>query len=155
MELNSWKYSANLKLCHKRLQLLKSCFIALLFFYAGKVYCSIILLPALTSVSIYWTRSFSHGPRSFADCRLHWMYLMVCCALLYYCVAVWLLLFLSSHCGFHLSFGTHNNHNILIDAFISQLPLASKAILSAFIHTQSTLPSAQSFVHQRDVIQSR
>lgn len=67
------------------------------------------------------------------------------------CIIVWLygffLFFLSSHCGFHLSFGTHNNHNILIDAFISQLPLASKAILSAFIHTQSTLPSAQSFVH--------
>lgn len=36
--------------------------------------------------------------------------------------------FSSSHCGFHLSFGSHNNHNILIDVFISQLPLASKMI---------------------------
>lgn len=44
-------------------------------------------------VSLYWTRSFSHGPRSSGDCRLRRMYLMVCCALLYYHAAVWLFFF--------------------------------------------------------------
>lgn len=59
----NWNCSANVKL-YQCLQLHKSCFIALLFFFADKVYCSIISLAASISVSIYWTRSFSHGPRS-------------------------------------------------------------------------------------------
>lgn len=41
------------------------------------------------------------------DCRLCQINLIVCCALLYYCAVVWPL-FLSPHCWFHLSFGTHN-----------------------------------------------
>lgn len=42
----------------------------------------------------------------FGDCHLYQMYQIVCCALLYYCVVAFF--FLSLHCGFHLSFGTHN-----------------------------------------------
>lgn len=47
--------------------------------------------------------------------------------LLFGCMAFF---FLSPHCKLHLSFGAHNNHSILIDAFILQLALSSKAILS-------------------------
>lgn len=114
-------------------------------------------------VSLYWSRSFSHGPRSSADCRLRRMYLMVCCALLYCikkkkprgCMAAARLFFFFS---FFLYYPPTAGF-ICPLALITIKPFWLMPLFPGFHtvcrRTQSTLPSAQSSAHQQDVIQSR
>lgn len=64
---------------------------------------------------------FSSIEQDLGDCHLYQMYLIICCALLYYCV-VECPLFLSPAVGFICPLGLITNPNILIDTFISAHP---------------------------------
>lgn len=101
-----------------------------------RFYCFITSLPALSSVFIYWTRSFSHGPRTLwrlstlSNVSDHLLCIVVLCLYAFFFLYLPIV-------GFICPLGLITNPNVLTDAFILQFQHNPKAILAprSYSHT--------------------